>query len=371
MTTVAPADVMLACAACGHECRVPSRLVGRKVPCPHCRRLIEVRIPAVPEDRLVGKSIGGCHLVRRLGAGALGVVYEAQHERLGRTVAIKMLSSKAANDPGLVSRFQREARVAARIQHPHVVAVHDCGHDRGVYFLVMEFVAGTTLAGLVEERGPLPWQEACGYLRQIAVALDHLGTLDIIHRDIKPANILVTPEKMAKLADLGLAKQLDAGAGELSLTMQGTAMGSPGYMPPEQVRDAKAAGPSADLYSLGATFYHLLAGRPPFEGSNGAQIMMKVLNEDPPPIKSLVPNLPIGIAGLVDRLLEKDPRDRPQTAAEAIAEIDAALSAPQQARPRRRRQAGRPQRRPGTWITGLIVVLVVGVALTLWLLRRY
>ncbi len=331
--------------------------MGRKVPCPHCRRLIDVRVPTAPEDRLVGKSIGSCRLVRRLGAGALGVVYEAQHERLNRPVAIKLLSSKAAADPDLVSRFQREVRVAAKIQHPHVVGVHDCGHDRGVHFLVMEYVTGTTLAGLVEVRGPLPWQEACGYVRQIATALDHLAQLDIIHRDIKPANILVTTAGAAKLADLGLAKQLDPAAGEVSLTMQGTAMGSPAYMPPEQVRDAKAAGPAADLYSLGATFYHLLAGVPPFEGVNGAQIMMRVLSDEPRPIATLVPGIPAGIADLVHRLLEKDVADRPQTASEAIQDIDAALAAPQQARPRRRRSAAKPKR------SGITVVLVVIIAL--------
>lgn len=369
MSTATSADTLFACGSCGHECRVPTRLLGRKVPCPHCRRLIEVRSQAIPEDRLVGKTIGGCRLVRRLGAGALGVVYEAQHERLNRPVAIKMLSSKAGNDPDLVSRFQREARVAAKIQHPHVVGVHDCGHDRGVHFLVMEYVTGTTLAGLVEERGPLPWQEACGYLRQIATALDHLAQLDIIHRDIKPANILVTRAGEAKLADLGLAKQLDPAAGELSLTMQGTAMGSPAYMPPEQVRDAKAAGPAADLYSLGATFYHLLAGVPPFEGANGAQIMMKVLSDEPRPIASLVPGLPAGIADLVHRLLEKDVADRPQTAREAIGEIDAALAAPQQARPRRRRSAAKPKRGGAPVVAVVVVIVLAVIALAVWWLR--
>jgi serine/threonine protein kinase len=311
-------------------------------------------------------------LIRRLGAGALGVVYEAQHQRLARRVAIKLLSSKAASDPDLVSRFQREARVAGQIQHPHVVGVHDCGHDRGVYFLVMEYVKGTTLAGLIQSRGPLPWQEACTYLRQIASSLAHLAAIDIVHRDIKPANILVSDEGVAKLADLGLAKNLAADANEVSLTMQGVAMGSPAYMAPEQVRDAKSAGPAADLYSLGATFYHLLAGVPPFEGVNGAQVMMKVLKEEPRPIADVVPGLPAGIAGLVHELLVKNIDERLQTADEAIQAIDAALAAPQQARPRRRRKTTAPVKRSktGVLLGAATVVLVVVVIAVMWFLRR-
>jgi eukaryotic-like serine/threonine-protein kinase len=380
VSTAAPiADVLLVCSSCKHECRVPVRLAGRKVPCQYCRRLIEVpgTASAANEDRLVGQIIGGCTLVRRLGAGALGVVYEAQHGKLARQVAVKMLSSKAAADPQLVSRFEREARISAAIEHDHVVGVHDCGHDRGVHFLVMEYIAGTTLAGLVEANGPLPWQEAAKYIRQVAAGLDHLATHEIVHRDVKPANVLVTHDGKAKLADLGLAKQLEAdGDAEAGgLTIQGVAMGSPAYMAPEQVRSARDAGTEADIYSLGASFYYLLAGVPPHEGRNGQDTMMKVLRETPRPIQELVPTVPPGIAALVHRMLEKDPADRPATAAAAIAEIDAALAAPAQVKKVRRR-AGAPRAAAAggnasrtRWLlmAGVVAALGVAAGLVFWL----
>jgi len=336
------------------------------LPCPHCRRLIEIVAFAGGEDKLVGKVLGGCRLVRRLGSGALGVVYQAEQVAMSRQVAMKMLSSKAAGDPQLVARFQREAKICAQIKHPHVVGVFDCGHDRGVHFLTMEFVDGTTLAGVVEEHGPLPWQQASKHIRQVAEALDHVASLDIVHRDIKPANILVSSTGEAKLADLGLAKHLAAeGNGDMGLTMQGVAMGSPAYMAPEQVRNARDAGKAADIYSLGATFYHLLAGVPPFEGRNGTEVMSKVLRDEPRPLTTLAPSAPPAIVSLVHRMLAKDIDERPQDAAELIAEIDAALAAPSQARARRGRAkaAAGANRRGGQSPTGKVVLLLGGALL--------
>jgi serine/threonine protein kinase len=367
-------EILTTCPQCSHEFRVPGALVGRRLPCPYCRRLIDVAATAPPEDKLVGKVLGGCRLVRRLGAGALGVVYEADQQSMSRRVAMKLLSSKAAADPNVVARFQREAKICAQIKHPHVVGVYDCGFDRGVHFLIMEYVDGTTLAGLVDERGTLPWREAAKHIRQVAQALDHVASLNIVHRDIKPANILVSAAGEAKLADLGLAKQIEGeGGGDgMGLTMMGVAMGSPAYMAPEQVRNTRDAGKAADIYSLGATFYHLLTGVPPFDGRSGHEVLTKVLRDQPRPLTELAPATPPGIARLVHKMLAKKVADRPQDAAGLIAEIDAALAAPAVAPPTRAVGGAAP----GGFDSSIILLgagvgaLVVVIACTLWVMLR-
>jgi serine/threonine protein kinase len=270
------------CRACAHEFRVPASLVGKRVACPHCRRPIEIRAETGSDDKLVGKELGGCRLVRRLGAGAIGVVYQAEQVSIGRQVAIKMLSSKAVGDPKVVQRFQRESKLCAQMQHPNVVSVYDCGFERGVHYLVMEFVEGQTLAGMLDEADRIPWAKAARLILQVGRGLEHAHGMGIIHRDIKPANILVGNDGTAKLADLGLAKQLEeeGGMGEspLGLTMQGVALGSPAYMPPEQIRSAKDVTPVSDLYALGASFYQLVTGVLPFDGKSAPEVMTKVLS---------------------------------------------------------------------------------------------
>lgn len=315
-------SLLTACKHCQHEFRVPAAFAGRTIPCPSCQRPLTIA-ESKPEDRLVGQVVGGCRLLRRLGAGALGVVYEAEQTSVSRRVAIKMLSSRAAAQPEVVARFQREARLSAAIQHPHVVGVYDCGVDRGVHYLIMEFVDGTTLAGLAEEQegGRLDPQAARGYIRQCALALACIHGKDIIHRDIKPANILVGRDGVAKLADLGLAKQVD-GSDANALTMQGTALGSPAYMPPEQIRSARDAGPTADIYALGASWYHIVSGRLPFSGRNATEVMVKVLREEPPSLAEVAPQVPPAMRRLIERMMAKDPAARPQSAEEVVRLID-------------------------------------------------
>ena len=182
----------------------------------------------------MGEVIGGCVFDKRLGAGGMGAVYEATQESLGRKVAVKLMSSKAAANEIQVKRFRREAKVAASIQHPHVVGVYDHGTDRGLHYLIMEYVEGGTLSALIEEKGRLSWQEAADVIIQVARALELLARDGIVHRDVKPANILMTKDGVAKLADLGLAKHEEPGADGTLLTMRGMMMGSPAYMAPEQ-----------------------------------------------------------------------------------------------------------------------------------------
>ena len=322
------------CRACAHEFRVPDSLVGKRVACPHCRRPIDIRAETGSDDKLVGKELGGCRLVRRLGAGAIGVVYEAEQLSIGRRVAIKMLSSKAAGDPRVVQRFQRESKLCAQMQHPNVVSVYDCGFERGVHYLVMEYVEGQTLAGMLDEAERLQWAKSARLILQVARGLEHAHGMGIIHRDIKPANILVGSDGTAKLADLGLAKQLeDEGAGgggesPLGLTMQGVALGSPAYMPPEQIRSAKDVTPVSDLYALGASFYQLVTGVLPFEGKSAPEVMTKVLREEAKPINSIAPEVPPAIVAFITRTLAKDPAHRPQSASAFIVELEDAFNNP-------------------------------------------
>ncbi len=315
-------DLLTICKYCQHEFRVPARVAGKQLNCPSCQRTITIAAAKV-EDKLVGKEVGGCRLIRRLGAGALGVVYEAEQVSVGRRIAIKMLSSRAAAQPEVVQRFQREAKLSAAIQHKNVVGVFDCGMDRGVHFLLMEFVDGNTLAGLSEEpeNGRLDAKAATGYIRQCAEALAFVHGKDIIHRDIKPANILVGKDGVAKLADLGLAKQIDNNDAA-GLTMQGMALGSPAYMPPEQIRNARDAGRTADIYALGATFYQIVSGKLPFDGKTGTEVLTKVLREPPPPLATLVPDLPANVRELIEHMMQKDASKRPQSAEALIALID-------------------------------------------------
>jgi serine/threonine-protein kinase len=361
------------CRGCQHEFRAPSKLVGKEMPCPYCRKLMTITAPVqVNEDRLVGREVAGCTLIRRLGAGALGVVYAAEQKAMERLVAIKMLSSKAAGEPETVTRFQREARLSAQIQHPNVVGVFDCGQERGVHFLLMELVEGGTFANLIEEHGRLTWHDTLAYGLQMAKALEHLHSHGIIHRDIKPANVLITYEGVAKLADLGLAKQLDdEPSAATGLTMQGVAMGSPAYMPPEQIRSAKDSTASCDLYALGVTMFQAISGRLPFEGKSATEVMGKVLREPAPPIISLVPDLPVGVAELIDRCLAKEPKGRPATASELIGEMGAVLAEPDKKRHGNKPAAkivsaptaGRPSTREAGG--GGMMKVIIGVAVVL------
>ncbi|MFM2089941.1 MAG: hypothetical protein RLZZ127_430 [Planctomycetota bacterium] len=318
------ASYLQSCRACKHEFRAAARYLGKIVACPTCRQPVAISDEKPVADKLVGKTIGGCTLQRRLGAGALGVVYEAVRTD-GARMAVKLLSSEAAKLPDVVARFEREARLAMEINHPGVVAVHGCGQERGAHFLVMDFVDGATLAAMVEDQ-PLPWREAFAMVLPVAEALAVIHAQGVIHRDIKPANILVGADGKPKLADLGLAKNLDdEGTG---LTMQNVALGSPAYMPPEQIRDARSVGPSADLYALGATLFECLTGKLPFSGRTGPEVMTRVLKDPVPDPRTLVPDLPAGVAALVMATLAKTPAGRPADAGALAADLRAVLADP-------------------------------------------
>jgi serine/threonine protein kinase len=290
-------------------------------------------LSAKPPDPLVGRTIGGCRLNRRIGMGAMAVVYEAEHLSDKKKVAVKMLTGEASKDEENGRRFAREAELCKSINHPNVVAVSAHGCENKIHFMIMELVDGATMEAVIDKQGALGWRQVAHLILQIAQALDHIGKLGIIHRDIKPGNILLTKGGVAKLLDLGFAKRIGDGDSDRlraqgELTMQGVSMGSPAYMPPEQVLDAKNADITADVYSLGATFFHAVTGQTPFNGKTAYEIMEKVLRHPPPAPNSILPTIPKAISELIEWSMQKDPVHRPGNAADFIRELEVAMFAP-------------------------------------------
>jgi len=248
-----------------------------------------------------------------LGRGGMGVVYRATDTILDRTVALKSLPAELLSHRELVARFQREAKVVAALTHPHIVAVYDLVHQDGQLYMAMELVVGQDLAGLMSKQGALPEAQALAIAVQCARALAHAHAQGIVHRDFKPDNVLLTADGTAKVSDFGIAKAQD----KPQMTQTGAVMGTPYYMSPEQATGGDVDS-RTDLYALGATLYELLSGAPPFTG-NTAQLLMKHLNEEPPPLADRAPHLDRRVCELVHALLQKD-RERRPTSMAAVAD---------------------------------------------------
>ena len=261
-------------------------------------------------------AIEGYRMLGEVGKGAWGRVYKAVQERVERTVAIKVLSSQFPRDEKFRERFLREARTAGQLNHPNVVAVIDCNEQRGMHYLVMEFVDGTTLKEIVKTRGPLPEVQALRATRAVARALEHAHARAIVHRDIKPENIFLSHDGQVKLGDWGLAKAY--ASGDANLTETGAAMGTPNYISPEQVRATKVIDHRADIYSLGATLYFLLVGKPPFPAPTVVEIMTRHLKDPPPDVRAARPGVSQATATIIRKCMEKDPADRYQSAVELL-----------------------------------------------------
>ena len=262
---------------------------------------------------LIGSELGGCRVERILGQGGMGVVFKGKHLVLDIEVAIKCLPPHAASSAAQ-ERFGLEARVAAKLSHPNVVAVYHAGTERGIHFIVMELIDGESLEDKIKRNGLLNVNEALGYCIDICKALDYAERQGVVHRDLKPGNILVNHDQVAKLADLGLVKMMNKSPEQGGLTHQGVAMGTPHYMAPEQVLDAQSVDHRADLYSLGCTLFQMVCGQTVFASSNVRALMNKHLKEARPKAKEINPELPEGLSELIERLLHPDPAQRPSSA---------------------------------------------------------
>jgi len=267
--------------------------------------------------------IGGYEILSRLGRGGMGAVYKARQISMDRLVALKVLPPVLARDKSFIERFFREARAVARLNHPNIVQGIDVGVAEKYYYFAMEFVDGETVESILGRKGPMAESEALGICLQVAQALHHASRHDMIHRDVKPDNIMVARGGVAKLCDLGLAKSL---AGESSVTQTGLAVGTPHYISPEQARGEDDVDIRADIYSLGATLYHMVAGRTPYSGSSAAVVMTKHLNDDVPDPRDQRPELSMGLVRLIEKMMAKERRERYQSPEELIKDINLVLS---------------------------------------------
>jgi len=327
-----------------------------------------------------GTKLGSYEVVVQIGAGGMGEVYQAHDTKLGRDVAIKVLPAAFVNDPERLSRFQREARMLAALNHPNIATIHGLEHSDGVHFLIMELVPGETLRERIAREGPVPVEEALKIAVQIADALEAAHEKSIIHRDLKPANVKVTPEGKVKVLDFGLAK---AFAGEElgsdpsnsptlshAATMQGVILGTAAYMSPEQARGRTSAiDRRTDIWAFGCVLYELLTGRQAFQGETVTEILASVLKGEPD-WQALPAATPARFSDLLRRCLQKDKTLRMQAAGDARIEIQEALSAPPPTEPANIAV----RRRDWTWrhaaVLGLTAVVIATITgFTMWNLK--
>ncbi len=272
-------------------------------------------------ESLVGQQLGHFQLEEFIGGGGMGAVFRAVDTSLGRTVAVKVVPSEHADEETL-RRFRNEAQSAARLDHPNIARVYFVGEDKGWNYIVFEYIEGVNIRDLVEHKGPLSVEEAISYTLQVAEALDHAAQRDVVHRDIKPSNILVMPDGRAKLVDMGLARlhHVDSPANDLTAT--GVTLGTFDYISPEQARDPRSADVRSDLYSLGCTLYYMLTGMPPFPEGTVLQKLLSHSSDQPPDARELRPDLSDEFAGLVLKLMAKQPSGRPTSPRALINDLE-------------------------------------------------
>jgi serine/threonine protein kinase len=264
-----------------------------------------------------GFTIGKYKLLERIGFGGMGQVFLCEHMYMKRRVAIKVLPPAKAEEPAALGRFYREARAAAALDHPNIVRTHDIDQDGNLHFLVMEYVDGSSLLEIVKKKGSMEISRACQYVAQSAQGLDHAYRVGVIHRDIKPGNILIDRIGIAKILDMGLARFYHSDDDMLTKKYdEKSVLGTADYVAPEQTINSHDVDVRADLYSLGATFYFLLAGHPPFPEGTVSQKLISHQTKKPQPIATIRPEIPAGLTAVLEKMMAKVPDDRYQTPTE-------------------------------------------------------
>lgn len=330
----------------------------------------QTQILSGQQERLL---LGPYRILEPLGEGGMGLVFKAKQAKLDRLVALKIIRPQIlASRPEILSRFNREARAIAQVNHPNIVILFDADEFEGTHYIAMEYVEGQTLETLVRAGGPMGFKQSCDYIRQAALGLQHAYEVGLVHRDIKPSNILVaqknteigsssiklrrpalitihqkeqslannlsSPTKLlgswgqVKILDMGLARLTDGPEEDNAprsdvtpLTRAGALLGTPDFIAPEQARDARKVDTRADIYSLGCTLYYLLTGRPPFAGGTDVQKLLRHVNEKPYPIEELRPGIPTALSQILNKMLEKKPEDRFQTPATLANALEAII----------------------------------------------
>jgi serine/threonine-protein kinase len=290
------------------------------------RRLTRYQAAAVAQGKAQTLVFDEYVILDKLGQGGMGVVLKAEHRRMKRLVAIKVIAPAAVKSPDAVRRFYREVEAAARLSHPNIVAAHDAREYRGSHCLVMEYVEGKDLAVIVKENGPLPVRQAVDCILQAARGLQYAHEQGIIHRDIKPGNLLLDRKGVVKILDMGLARMdqtaCEEGAAE-RLTESGQIMGTGDYMAPEQALDTHRADARSDIYSLGCSLFRLLTGKPPYRGETFTQLFLAHRELPVPSLVALRPDVPAALDAVFQKMIAKLPDQRQQTMAQVIAELEA------------------------------------------------
>jgi serine/threonine protein kinase len=274
------------------------------------------------EGRHKGFLLGKYKLLDHLGTGGMSAVYLAEHVNMHRRVAIKVLPMQRVHDSSYLARFYREARAAASLDHPNIVRAYDVDNQGDTHYLVMEYVQGQDMQRLVKAQGALPFEVAADYIRQAADGLGHAHKMNLIHRDIKPANLLIDPQGVVKLLDLGLARFTDDTQASLTIAHDENVLGTADYLAPEQAVNSHRVDTRADIYSLGCTLYFALTGHPPFPDGTLPQRLMKHQTAEPTSIAKERPGAPAELLAIIQRMMAKSPDKRYQTAgdvAEALA----------------------------------------------------
>ena len=251
--------------------------------------------------------IGKYEIIGKLGDGGLGTVYKARQISMSRDVALKVLHKKWLSDEEFKKRFLLEARVVGRLSHQNLIQVYDVGLDRGIYFFSMEFVDGETVEDSIERNGPLEPAVGIDYVIQVLRAIAYIKTFDLVHRDIKPGNMMLTRKGVVKLGDFGFVKsKLDS-----VIATEGEVLGTPDYISPEQAMGMENIDWRSDQYSLGCSLYHMLTGKPPYEGS-GSSVMRQHIKSELPDPRTINPKIPDNVIQILERMMAKDPQDRYQ-----------------------------------------------------------
>lgn len=342
------------------------------------RRQIE-RLRSDFEAKKSSQHMPGYRIIRKLGSGAMATVFLARQLSLDREVAIKVLPRKFSDNKKFIERFYKEGRAAAQLNHPNIVGAYDVGNAGEQHYFVMEYVDGETVYDRIVRDKRVPEKEAIGIVKQVAEALQHAHEKGFIHRDIKPKNIMISSSGVVKLADLGLARAMtDLQAAKAEA---GRAYGTPYYISPEQIRGEVDIGPPADIYGLGATFYHMVTGRLPFEGRNPSSVMHKHLKAPLVPPDHVNPKLSAGCAQVIEMMMSKTVEGRYQNAADLLEDLEliekgqpphfahrgiaAALVSPEIIQPQQEPPVPRPQASQGAVNNTLNIVLSVGLIASL------
>lgn len=268
---------------------------------------------------LTGRQLGDYQLLRRLGRGGMADVYLAKQGSLRRNIALKILKPDLAKDVSYVKRFQREAQAAANLVQANIVQIYEVGELQGYHFIAQEYVQGRNLKQYLNRYGAVEPVMAVNVIRQCALALQKAGELSVIHRDIKPENIMLSTKGEVKITDFGLAR-INNSASKQALTSVGITMGTPLYMSPEQV-EGTAIDQRSDIYSLGVTAYHMLAGHPPFQGDTALVIAVQHVKDTAVPLNELRRDIPIELCQLIEKMMAKNPSDRVDSATQLIKDL--------------------------------------------------